>query len=520
MLIALLSLGAVLTGCAVALPSVNREAITTEAIEGSDNTTLGRIANASLPEPGLSGFRLMPLGTFSFDTRVQLAERAEESLDVQYYHIENDETGRWFLRTLRDAARRGVRVRLLIDDLYTGGLDPLFLGLAAHKNVQVRLFNPFCCARDRGQTSRFLASLGDISRVNHRMHNKLFIADGAMAVIGGRNVANEYYLRGTAENFIDLDAFVIGNVLPAMGALFDRYWNSRAVYPLETIAKTEHSKDELLAFFEEETGPVKTPAPQPLATTDVLGYAPIADDLDAGRLGLHWGSAYVFADHPDKPFEGSVGGELLETSVTYNVLEAVNLAQREVVASSPYFVPGVKGVKFLKQLRDRGVKVTVMTNSLGSTDEPIVHTGYSRYREQMLADGIELYELSSSRVKGNKRPFLFGKSLGRLHAKLFVMDRKTSFIGSMNLDPRSATVNTEFGAVIDCPEIAREIIRVIDIDRLQSAYQVRLAKSGNGIEWLGLDDDKEVILTTEPDTSFWLRFKAWILSPLVPEEQL
>lgn len=520
LVLAFTAFGTALTGCATALPHVNRDAIASEAIEGSDNTTLGRIANASLPDPGLSGFRLMPLGTFSFDTRVQLAERAEESLDVQYYHIENDETGRWFLRALRDAAKRGVRVRLLIDDLYTGGQDPLFLALASHKNVQVRLFNPFCCARDRGQTSRFLASLGDISRVNHRMHNKLFIADGAMAVIGGRNVANEYYLRGAAENFIDLDAFVIGNVLPAMSALFDRYWNSRAVYPLEAIAKTEHTKQELLAFFEEETGPTKTPAPQPLATTDVLGYAPIADDLDAGRLGLHWGSAYVFADHPDKPFEGSVGGELLETSVTYNVLEAVAQAQREVVASSPYFVPGPKGMKFLKQLRERGVKVTVMTNSLGSTDEPIVHTGYSRYREQMLADGIELYELSSSRVKDNKRPFLFGKSLGRLHAKLFVMDRKTSFIGSMNLDPRSATVNTEFGAVIDCPEIAREIIRVIDIDRLQSAYQVRLAKSGQGIEWLGIDDDKEVILTTEPDTSFWLRFKAWILSPLVPEEQL
>jgi len=519
-LLACVSLGAALTGCATALPHIDREAIASEAIEASSKTTLGRIAQASLPEPGLSGFRLMPLGTFSFDTRVQLARRAEETLDVQYYHLENDETGRWLLRALRDAANRGVRVRLLIDDLYTGGQDSLFLAFAAHPNVQVRLFNPFCCARDRGQTGRFLASLGDISRVNHRMHNKLFMADGAMAVIGGRNVANEYYLRGTSENFIDLDAFVIGNVLPAMGALFDRYWNSRAVYPLEAIAKTEHTREELLAYFEEETGPAKTPAPQPLNSTDVLGYAPIADDLDAGRLGLHWGSAYVFADHPDKPFEGVAGGELLETSVTYNVLEAVGLAQREVVASSPYFVPGVKGMKFLKQLRDRGVKVTVMTNSLGSTDEPIVHTGYSRYREQMLREGVELYELSTSRVKGNKRPFLFSKSLGRLHAKLFVIDRKTSFIGSMNLDPRSATVNTEFGAVIDCPEIAREIIRVIDIDRLQSAYQVRLAKSGNGLEWLGLDDDREVILTTEPDTSFWLRLKSWVLSPLVPEEQL
>ncbi|MEO7107802.1 MAG: phospholipase D family protein [Rhodoferax sp.] len=504
----------------MALPNIDRKAIASESIEASTKTTLGRIAHNSQPEKGLSGFRLMPLGTFSLDTRVQLAQRAEASLDVQYYQLANDETGRWFLRALRDAANRGVRVRLLIDDLYTGGQDPLFLAFAATKNVEVRLFNPFCCARQEGQTGRFLASLGDLSRVNHRMHNKMFIADGAMAVIGGRNVANEYYLRGPSENFIDLDAFVVGDVLPAMGALFDRYWNSRAVYPLKSIAKNPWSKSELLAYFEKETGPAKTPAPKPLATTDVLGYAPISDDLATGRLGLNWGTAYVFADHPDKPFESSAGSDLLETSVTYNVLEAVAQAKHEVVASSPYFVPGVKGMAFLKKLRDRGVKVTVLTNSLGSTDEPIVHTGYSRYREQMLAEGIDLYELSSTRVKYNKRPFLFGSSLGRLHAKLFVIDRKTSFIGSMNLDPRSATVNTEFGAVIESPEVAREIIRVIDIDRLQSAYKLRLAKNGSGIEWIGMDDDKEMVLTTEPDTSPWLRFKAWVLSPLVPEEQL
>ncbi|MDP2367970.1 phospholipase D family protein [Rhodoferax sp.] len=516
----LLCLSAVLSGCATPLPAIDREAIASSAIEASTETTLGRIAQDSLPEAGLSGFRLMPLGTFSFDTRIQLAKRAEKTLDVQYYHIENDETGRWFLRALRDAANRGVRVRLLLDDLYTGGLDDLFLGFASHPNVQVRLFNPFCCARQSGQAGRIAASLGDLKRVNHRMHNKLFVADGAMAVIGGRNVANEYYLRGTSENFIDLDAFVVGNVLPAIGALFDRYWNSLAAYPLESVARSRLDKPALLAHFEHQTGPTNTPEPDPLVSNDVLGYAPIADDLDAGRLGLNWGTAYVFADHPDKPFDGEAGGELMETSVTYNVLEAVSLAKREVVASSPYFVPGPRGMKFLRQLRDRGVKVTVLTNSLGSTDEPIVHTGYSRYREPMLAEGIDLYELSSSRVKGNKRPFLFGSSLGRLHAKLFVIDRKTSFIGSMNLDPRSATINTEFGAVIDSPEVARELIRVIDIDRLQSAYRLRLTKNGGGIEWLGIDGDKEVVLTTEPDTSFWLRLKAWLLSPLIPEEQL
>jgi len=510
----------VLYGCATPLPKIDREANNSFAIEVSTQTTLGKIAQAHMPGERQSGFRLMPLGTFSLDTRVQLARRAEVSLDVQYYHIENDETGRWLLRALRDAAGRGVRVRLLIDDLYTGGVDWLFLGLAAHENVQVRLFNPFCCAREQGQGGRFLASLNDLSRVNHRMHNKLFVADGAMAIIGGRNVANEYYLRGMSENFVDVDAFVVGAVVPNIQELFDRYWNSHAVYPLQAIARTDLTREQLRARFEHETGPVKTPPPPPLASTDVLGYGPIADDLDGGRLGLIWGSAYVFADHPDKPFEGSVGGELLETSVTYNVLEAIRMAKTELVGSSPYFVPGRRGMEFLRELTARGVKITILTNSLGSTDEPIVHTGYSRYREELLSLGVDLYEISSSRLKDNKRPFLFGASLGRLHAKLFVVDRRVSFIGSMNLDPRSATINTEFGAVIDSPELARELIRIINIDRLQSAYRLRLARSGSGIEWLSMDGEKEVILTTEPDTSPWVRFKSWLLSPFVPEEQL
>ena len=517
---ALLSLCALLGACSTLLPAVDREAIASTAIEASSRTALGRIALESAPDKELSGFRLMPLGTFSYDTRIQLARRAQETLDVQYYHLENDETGRWLLRALRDAARRGVRVRLLLDDLYTGGQDPLFLAFAAHENVQVRLFNPFCCARDSSQAGRYLASLGDLARVNHRMHNKMFVADGAMAVIGGRNIANEYYLRGRAENFVDLDAFVVGEVLSPMQWLFDRYWNSRSAYPLEAIARDGRSRQELQAYFEQATGPATTPEPEPLVSNDVLGYGPIADDLDAGRLGLHWGTAIAFADHPDKPFDGEVGGELMQTSVTYNVLGAVGMAQREVLASSPYFVPGTRGVDFLKKLRDRNVKVTVLTNSLGSTDEPLVHAGYSAYREQMLGMGIELYELSSSRVKNNKRPFLFGASLGRLHAKLFVIDRKTSFIGSMNLDPRSATVNTEFGAIIESPEVARELIRVIDIDRLQSAYRLRLSRTGAGLEWLAADGEKELVLTSEPDTSLWLRLKTWLLSPLVPQEQL
>jgi len=512
---ALLALGA----CG-SLPKIDRAAIASEAIPLSTQTTLGRIAQRSAPTPDLSGFRLMPLGLFSLDTRVQLARRAEVSLDVQYYHFEDDETGRWLLRALRDAAERGVRVRVLIDDLYTGGKDPLWLAFAAHKNVQVRLFNPFCCARDQGQGGRFIASANEWSRVNHRMHNKLFIADGAMAVIGGRNVANEYYLRSMSENFVDVDAFTAGWIVPPLQNLFDRYWNSDPVYPLEAVAKTELTPAQLRALFEEWTGPVKTPPPVELPPNDILGYGPIADDLDLGRLGLIWGDAYVFADHPDKPFDGEVGGELFETSVTYNVFEAIRGAKEEVVASSPYFVPGPLSMEMLRELRGKGVKVTVMTNSLASTDEPVVHIGYAAHREELLRMGVDLYELSSSRLKDNKRPFLFGASLGRLHAKLVVIDRKRLFIGSMNLDPRSATINTELGAMIDSPPLARELLRIIDIDRLQSAYRVRLNPKGAGLQWLSNDGEKEVVLTEEPDSTPWLRIKSWLLTPFVPVEQL
>ena len=502
------------------MPAVDRDAIASEAIPLSTATTLGRIAQGSQPSQEVSGFRLMPLGLFSLDTRVQLARRAEVSLDVQYYHFETDETGRWLLRAMRDAAARGVRVRLLIDDLYTGGQDPYWLAFAAHENVEVRVFNPFARARGRGQGARFLASADEWSRVNHRMHNKLFIADGAMAVIGGRNVANEYYLRGATENYVDVDAFTVGWIVPPLQFQFDRYWNSAAVYPLKSVAGTDISPAQLRARFEHDTGPATTPPPAELPSNDILGYGPIADDLDGGRLGLIWGEAFVFADHPDKPFDGSVGGEPLDTSVTYNLFEVIRAAKKEVVMSSPYFVPGELSLQMLRDLRAKGVAVAGMTNSLASTDEPIVHIGYAAHREELLQMGVELYELSSSRVKHNERPFLFGKSLGRLHAKLAVIDRESLFIGSMNLDPRSASINTELGAVVRSPALAKELLRVIDIDRLYSAYRVRLRASGKGLEWISNDGDKEMILTTEPDSTPWLRIKSWLLTPFVPVEQL
>ncbi len=510
---------ALLSACA-GLPPNPPDRPTSQALPLDRATTLGRVAQASQPDPGLSGFRLLPLGLFSLDARVQLARRAEASLDVQYYQFANDETGRWLLRALRDAADRGVRVRLLLDDLYTGGNDELWLAFAAHPNVEVRLFNPFCCARDETVRGRYLASWHDFDRVNHRMHNKLFIADGAMAVIGGRNVANEYYLRGATGNYVDVDAFVVGFIVPPLQFHFDRYWNSASAYPIDAVTRTRTPKDVLRQQFEAWTGPATTPPPEALPRNDILGYGPISDDLDFGRLGLIWADAFVFADHPDKPFDGRVGGSPLDTSVTFNLFEVVRSAKREVVASSPYFVPGELSLAMFRELRSRGVEVAVMTNSLASTDEPLVHVGYSRHREELLRMGVELYELSGSRLKENKRMFLFGESLGRLHAKLVVVDKSALFIGSMNLDPRSASLNTELGVVVRSQALAKELLRVIDIDRYQSAYRVRLRGNGEGLEWIGVDGEKERILTEEPDSTAWLRFKSRLLAPFVPQEQL
>ncbi len=508
-------------GACTSLPQIDRAALASEAIPLSRNTPLGEIAASYRPAPDQSGFRLMPLGSYSLDTRVQLAQRAKVSLDLQYYHLNNDESGRWLLRALRDAALRGVRVRLLIDDFYTSGEDELLLSLAAHPNVQVRIFNPFCCLRDQGQLTRFVASIGDLKRVNHRMHNKLFLADGAMAVIGGRNVSNEYFLRNDQGlNFIDVDAFVVGWVVPPLQNLFDRYWNADATYPVQALARSARPEGELRQLFDRWTGPERTPPPGPLPPSDILGYGPLSDDLDSGRLGLVWGGAYVFADHPDKPFDGEAGGEIAETSVTYNASEAVRKARQEVVISSPYLVPGEPGMALFRELRARGVQVTAMTNSLASTDEPLVHIGYSAYRRDMLALGVDLYEISGERVKRNRRENLFGASLGRLHAKLAVIDRRWLFVGSANFDPRSATINTELGAVIDSPQLAREMIRIIDIDRLQSAYRLRMAADGSCCEWLGYDDDTEMLLTEEPDSSLWQRIKLMLLRPFVPESLL
>ena len=520
-LLGLAGLMLALGGCASLPATVQRRAVT--ALPASTASTLGRIAADSSPDEALSGFRLLPTGAYAIDTRLTLIRKAERSIDIQYYLIADDDTGRHLLRSLRDAAQRGVRVRLLVDDLYTADTDPLLAGLAAYPNVEVRLFNPFPGGRAYFLT-RFLASAQDFSRVNRRMHNKLLVADSAMAVAGGRNIADEYYMRHAQSNFVDLDAFVVGALVPKLQALFDDYWNSPVVFPYQAIVKPSADVANVRERFEIDTSLSSSPPPDPPPATDVLGYGPLSDEFESGRLGLIWAEASAYADPPSrlKGLGASYALVPLEDveSVRYNVLDLIRSARTEVVITSPYLIPGDKGVALFGEQRARGVKFKLLTNSLAATDEPLVHVGYRKYRERMLRLGIDLYELSPVRVHKASRLGMFQTSQGRLHAKTAVIDKRRVFIGSMNFDPRSDKTNTEMGLFIDSPQLAREVLRLMDLDKLQASYRVVLRPDGSGLRWLAADDEGEVSFDSEPDVSFSTRFWLELLAPFAPEELL
>ena len=508
-----LVLAALLAACAtLPLPRERPPGVAAAVDPGSP---LALIAAASTPPGEHSGLRLMPLGVYSLDARVQLARRARHSLVVQYYQLANDGTGRLLLRSVREAAMRGVKVRILVDDLYTAQSQQLLLAIAQAPNVQVRLYNPFCCGRG-GLFSRFAASPHDFRRLNHRMHNKLFIADGVMAVVGGRNIADEYFTLSEAQNFIDMDALVVGRVLPQLESIFDSYWNSDQVWPVEEVVRGEGGTRPTAADFDQAIGMAAPPARLELPPSDLLGYGPIAEELDAGRLGLLWGEASAIADPPSKP-QSMSEAQALSTSVTMKVWDLLMDAKTEVDITSPYLVPGENGMAAFQDLARRKVRLTLLTNSLAANDEPLVHTGYARYRLRLLTLGADLYELSPQRTTASKRFGMFGMSLGRLHSKTAAIDRRTIFVGSMNLDPRSATKNTEMGVVVHSPQLARELLRVINISKLQNSYRLRLANGTQALEWLTTDGEKEVVLTDEPESGFLKKLYNRLIAPFVPE---
>jgi putative cardiolipin synthase len=511
-----IALVALLAACASPLPGIERPV--SHAVAATDETALGalaRRAHAAQPQPQASGFRALPQAPFALDARVELMRRAQRSLDVQYYLIGQDQVGHLLLHELAAAAARGVRVRLLVDDYYTLGQDAHLLALAAQALAEVRLFNPFAAGRGSA-LGRTLQMAGDFRRLNHRMHNKLLIADGAMAIFGGRNMADEYFQRHGDANFLDFDLLAIGPVIDELGALFDRYWNSVHALPVQALVA---SPDDAAGGDRPRSDAMHRPPAVALPPADLYGDPPLGTDLDRGLPRLIWAPAQAHADTPAKvTFERRDGR--FDTTVAHRTIESLRGARSEFVLVSPYFIPGARGLELLRAARQKGVTVRVLTNSLAATDEPLVAAAYGRYRVPLLQAGVELIELSPAQMRADARVRThLGESKSSLHAKLAVIDRQTVWIGSMNLDPRSAWTNTELGVRIDSTELAERIGALPTLTAGRGAYRLRLGADGASLQWQAVADDAGP-LASEPESGLWQRLKLKLLSLFVAEDLL
>ncbi len=489
-----------MSGC-VGLPK-HVEKSRSEALPNPELTSLGRIVAVEEGARNLSGIRLLTSGEEALADLIALADRAERTLDVQYYIIHQDDSARILLHHVRLAADRGVRVRVLVDDLNTAGEDRRFMHLGEHANVEVRVFNPFPGGRFATWT-RFVASATDIRRINHRMHNKLFVADNALAITGGRNIGDQYFTRDQYNNFIDLDVIAAGVIVPQLSASFDAFWNSKYAYPIASVASPVSAE------------PASPPLPDTAAATtgDWLG-----PELDSGKVQLTWVPATVLADRPAKIASETSPDE--EITIANDLSTLMRLAKQELIVISPYFVPGKEGVDMIAKLVSQGVHVRILTNSLASTDSPLVHNGYSRYRVQLLKLGVELSEVRPKLGQKRARFHPFRGSTASLHAKALVIDQKTVFIGSMNMDARSAHTNSELGLVIRSAEIARQVTSLLDDISADGSYKLQLTGHGNQIEWSSGEPGSEKTWYTDPETTRAQRFWLKMAAPFAPEELL
>lgn len=486
------------------------------------DSPLARIAAAAVPatppgQPAVSGFRLLFSGESAFNLRLALVQRATRSIDVQLYALADDDTGRGFLRALRDAAERGVQVRLLLDDVHAPG-NVLLAGLAAHPGASVRLFNPLPL-RGAPIAWRLVGGMLNAVRLNRRMHNKLMVVDGVFAVTGGRNVADAYFMHDPEANFLDLDVLAAGPVVPEMSRVFARYWGCGCAVPIDAVAPVADA-----AAARERFAAAVRDGPSRLGERqrDTFGRASPVRQIAEGRLTLDAGVARVLADDPVGKLRG-LPDEALDGTVTGQALALVSQAREEALVVSPYLIPGADGLATLRTLAQAQppVQVTLLTNSVGAADEPLAYAAYERYRLDLLRAGVRIYELSPSLARDSGRVAYFGDTVGRLHAKALVIDRRRVVIGSMNLDPRSTHTNTEMALVIDSPVFARQLAGVFNRASASGAHLLRLAGDPPAIEWVADDGQGHVtVQRREPHGDFWQWLRMWLLRPWVSEELL
>jgi putative cardiolipin synthase len=505
------------------MPGANFPKAASVALAQPEATRLGTQFSAAASEHGgASGFRIITVGVDGFLARVQMINAAERTLDVQYFIFRGDETGRLLTDSLLRAADRGVRVRVLIDDGDTISGDEQIVALAAYPGIQIRIFNPFAY-RGHQQLLRGVEFLFDSSRLDYRMHNKLLVADNSVALIGGRNIGNQYFQMDPDSQFADDDVFSAGPIAKQLSATFDEYWNSRFAIPAEALLGGERSAAALRDDHERaRERPKQSLLP---LKTDGVDYAqriatgePYAGII-AGRLPLVWARAEVVCDSPDKKSvdNGALAGRLMSRTV----IRTADSVQSELLMVTPYFVPTEGETKVLKDLRHRNVRVRIITNSLESSTDVAAQSGYARHRVSLLEEGVEIYEIRSR--LGNTRGSGQTAAVSRygnysLHAKLFVFDRKKLFIGSMNFDQRSRHLNTEIGLIIDSPELARQMAARFDaMAQPENAYAPALiagSPSHSRLVWHTVENGEAVEYSREPERRSlerWeLNFFSWL----------
>ena len=459
-----------------------------------ETTTLGRgVAPALAEHPGRSGLHLLPDALDAFAARMLLVRAAERSLDLQYYIWHGDRTGTLLLEAIHQAATRGVRVRLLLDDNGIAGLDRVLAALDEHPNIEVRLFNPF-----RIRYPKSIGYLADFARLNRRMHNKSFVADGAAAIIGGRNIGDEYFGAGDGRLFADLDVLAVGPVVREVSAGFDLYWRAaaacRASRLLPRIAphkRQRHRLERRASIVERDASARRY--------VERVRTSPLVEQLTSGTLPLEWADVQMLTDDPAKASGMAKPSGLLAGKLA----EAIGEPRRELGIIAGYFVPGEKGTDMLCGLARSGVAVSVLTNAYATNDVGVVHAGYAPYRPALLAAGVRLFELCGETKRPSARERRRGTRLGvgstlrgsgtgsvaalrsgasTLHAKTFTVDRERLFVGSFNFDPRSIDLNTELGFVIESPKLAAQIADAFDSEIPQHSYLVQQDENGR-LRW-------------------------------------
>lgn len=518
-----------ISGCA-SLPSAVERPVST-ALDNPSQTRLGQAVAARAARAGTrndSGFALVGNAGLAFSSRMTLIKAAQKTLDIQYYAIFADDTTERLFDALREASERGVRIRILLDDFNTSGKNAQVLKLAFEKNIAMRLFNPLPGGR-ASMLLRILSNLKDVDRMQRRMHNKIFAADNAVAIVGGRNLGETYFGQSEGTNFVDIDLLAAGRIVRDLSRSFDQYWNNPLAYPVQSLM-TEEEIEALkpqpeLAQPGELQGPaVPTGTPQTAthAANAATTVPALPDTTDLALLNWTWAPSVVLVDQPSKIAADADSVEESEDSAVDGLLQLMAQAKTELLIVSPYFIPGQRMMRQFAELRQRGVRVRVLTNSLASNDAPAAHVGYARYRKALLAMGVELYEMHAEQ-QGSIRSFgsiggSIGASRASLHAKVVVIDNRLLVIGSMNLDLRSKLQNSEVAIVVRNRALSAEATRMIEPALASGAWHVE--QVDGELLWRAPQGSASPTSSTEPDTSLGLRLMLRLIGPFAPDEML